>query len=57
LRVISTINPVTYATDAARALALARPPGWSILAAITIAGVAGLLGARIASRTFKSHTG
>ena len=52
LRVISTINPVTYATDAARALALARPPGWSILAALAIAAVAGLLGARIAARTF-----
>lgn len=56
LRVISMGNPVTYATDAARALALGRSPGASILAAIGIAAAAGVVGVAVASRTFRADT-
>ena len=58
VRAVSTVNPLTYAIDATRALALARPLGWSLPAALTIAAAAAAAGATLAARTFRNghHT-
>lgn len=54
LRLISTVNPITYAINAARALALGGPVGWSVVTALSIAVVAALCGATIATRAFRA---
>jgi ABC-2 type transport system permease protein len=54
MKVLSTINPVTYAVDATRALALARPSGSSLLAAIGISFVAAIVGALAARRAVRA---
>ncbi|MEQ0561996.1 ABC transporter permease [Amycolatopsis sp. NEAU-NG30] len=55
VRAVSAINPLTYAIDATRALALARPLGWSLATALAIAAVAAVVGATLASRTFRRN--
>ncbi|MFD9889294.1 ABC transporter permease [Amycolatopsis sp. NPDC059027] len=57
LRVISAVNPLTYAIDATRALALGRPSGWSIPIALGIGAVAAVAGGWVAARTFRSSRG
>ncbi|MEV4150296.1 ABC transporter permease [Amycolatopsis sp. NPDC049691] len=55
VRAVSAVNPLTYAIDATRALALARPIGWSVLTALVIAAVAAVAGSTLAARTFRSR--
>lgn len=57
LRVVSALNPLTYAIDATRALALGRPSGWSVPVSLAIAAVAAAVGGWIAARTFRSPRG
>jgi ABC-2 type transport system permease protein len=56
VRVVSAVNPLTYAIDATRALALARPIGWSVPAALVIAAVAAVAGSTLAARTFRARS-
>ncbi|WP_084468369.1 ABC transporter permease [Actinokineospora inagensis] len=53
VRAVATVNPLTYAIDAARALALGRVPGWSLPMAVGLAAVAALGGGAIAARNFR----
>ncbi|MGW7537084.1 ABC transporter permease [Amycolatopsis sp. NPDC054798] len=55
VRAVSSVNPLTYAIDATRALALARPVGWSVAAALAIAAVAAAAGSALAARTFRNR--
>ncbi|WP_410631928.1 ABC transporter permease [Amycolatopsis sp. cmx-4-83] len=55
VRAVSAVNPLTYAIDATRALALARPIGWSVLTALVIAAVAAVTGSTLAARTFRNR--
>ncbi|WP_103350959.1 ABC transporter permease [Amycolatopsis sp. CA-128772] len=55
VRAVSAVNPLTYAIDATRALALGRPIGWSLPAALVIAAVAAAAGSALASRTFRNR--
>lgn len=55
VRAVSAVNPLTYAIDATRALALDRPVGWSVAAALTIAAVAAAAGSTLAARTFRTR--
>lgn len=55
VRAVSAVNPLTYAIDATRALALARPIGWSVAAALAIAAVAAAAGSTLAARTFRNR--
>ncbi|WP_328610779.1 ABC transporter permease [Amycolatopsis sp. NBC_00345] len=54
VRVVSAANPLTYAIDATRALALGRPAGWAVLVALLIAATAATAGGLIATRTFRA---
>lgn len=53
VRWFSTVNPVTYAVDAVRALSLDRQAGWSPLLALALAAVAAAGGAAWAFRGFR----
>ncbi|MET8849281.1 ABC transporter permease [Amycolatopsis sp. NPDC004625] len=55
VRAVSAVNPLTYAIDATRALALGRPIGWSVLTAVAIAAVAAVVGSVLAARTFRNR--
>jgi ABC-2 type transport system permease protein len=55
VRAVSALNPLTYAIDAARALALARPLGWSLVTALVLAAVAAVAGSALSARTFRSR--
>ncbi|EOD65773.1 ABC transporter permease [Amycolatopsis vancoresmycina] len=55
VRAVSAVNPLTYAIDATRALALGRPIGWSVLTALVIAAVAAVAGSLLAARTFRNR--
>jgi ABC-2 type transport system permease protein len=55
VRAVSAVNPLTYAIDATRALALGRPIGWSVATALVIAAVAAAAGSMSAARTFRSR--
>lgn len=54
IRVLSTVNPLTYAIDATRALAVGMPVGGALIAALALAGVAAVLGGSLATRTFRA---
>ncbi|MDX3193115.1 ABC transporter permease [Streptomyces sp. MN03-5084-2B] len=56
VRAVSAVNPLTYAIDATRALALARPLGWSVFTALVIAAIAAVGGAFLAARTFRARS-
>lgn len=53
VRAVATANPLTYAIDATRALALGRSPGWALPWAVLLAAVAALGGAAVAARNFR----
>lgn len=53
IRAVSTVNPVTYAIDATRALALGKPVGSALVIAVGLVAVAALLGAELAVRNFR----
>jgi ABC-2 type transport system permease protein len=55
VRAVSAVNPLTYAIDATRALALGRPIGWSVVTALVIAAVAAVAGSMLAARTFRNR--
>lgn len=55
IKVLSSVNPLTYAIDATRALATGRPVGVSVVAAVGLAVGAALLGGYIAGRTFRGR--
>lgn len=52
IRIVSSVNPITYAIDAVRALSLGRPAGPAVLAAIAIIAAAAALGAGAAKYLF-----
>ncbi|MEC3982759.1 ABC transporter permease [Amycolatopsis sp. H20-H5] len=56
MRVVSSVNPVTYAIDATRGLALDRPSGWAIPATLGIAVAAALGGGVMSARNFRRAT-
>nr|WP_245572387.1 ABC transporter permease [Actinokineospora enzanensis] len=56
IRAVAAVNPLTYAIDATRALALGRIPGWSLPLAVGLALVAALAGAATAARNFRRVT-
>ncbi|MFC7614729.1 ABC transporter permease [Actinokineospora soli] len=56
VRWFSSVNPVTYAVDAVRALSLDRPAGWSPVLALALAGAAAVGGAAWAFRLFRRAT-
>ncbi|SES48790.1 ABC-2 type transport system permease protein [Actinokineospora terrae] len=53
VRAVAAANPLTYAIDATRALALGRSPGWALPCAVLLAGVAALAGSAVAARNFR----
>lgn len=53
IRAVALCNPVTYAIDATRALALGMPLGWSLTAALGLAAGTALLGGALAARNFR----
>ena len=53
LRVLSTVNPVTYAVDATRALAFDRPWSSAVIAAVGISLVAAIAGAALAAKAVR----
>lgn len=53
LRVIATINPLTYAVDASRNLALAMPVGYGVVAALALAAGLTVVGIVTAVRGFQ----
>lgn len=53
IKVVSTVNPVTYAIDAIRALCLGKPVGWALAAAIGLVAGTATAGAMIAARNFR----
>ncbi|MFB9727769.1 ABC transporter permease [Haloechinothrix salitolerans] len=55
IRVLSTVNPLTYAIDATRALAVGMPVGGELVAALALAAVAAVLGGSVATRTFRAR--
>lgn len=55
IRVLSTVNPLTYAIDATRALAVGMPVGGALVAALALAGVAAVGGGSLATRTFRAR--
>nr|WP_245573928.1 ABC transporter permease [Amycolatopsis nigrescens] len=57
VRALSTVNPVTYAIDATRGLALGRPDWTAILLAVALSLVAAAIGAAVAARSFRRHSG
>ncbi|WP_051400504.1 ABC transporter permease [Haloechinothrix halophila] len=54
IRVLSTVNPLTYAIDATRALAVGMPVGGALVAALALAGVTAVLGGTLATRAFRA---
>ena len=52
-RVFSTVNPLTYAIDAARSLALGLPVGSSLPVAAGLVAATALIGAAAAARNFR----
>ncbi|MEU7529256.1 ABC transporter permease [Saccharothrix sp. NPDC042600] len=57
LRVFSTANPVTYAVDAARALALGRPAAGPVAAALGTAALMAVVGGYAAARNVRRSRG
>lgn len=57
LRVFSSINPVTYAVDAARALALGQPAAGPVAAALGAAALMAALGGYAAARNVRRSRG
>ncbi|MGW5055349.1 ABC transporter permease [Actinokineospora sp. NPDC004072] len=53
VRWFSTVNPITYAVDAVRALTLGHPAGWSPLLALALTATAAAGGSAWAFRTFR----
>ena len=53
LQVVATVNPLTYAIDASRHLALAAPVGTGVLSAAGTSGLLLFLGAAAAMRGFR----
>ncbi|HEY3717926.1 MAG TPA: ABC transporter permease [Jatrophihabitantaceae bacterium] len=53
IRFLARGNPLTYAIDATRALALGRPVGWSIVWALSLVTATALLGGTAAARNFR----
>lgn len=53
IRVVSAVNPMTYAIDATRALALGHPVGSALLAAVGLVSGAAILGGAAAVRLFR----
>ena len=53
VQAIATVNPLTYAIDASRALALATPAGGAVLAALTAAVLVAGVCAALAGRNFR----
>ena len=53
IRFLARGNPLTYAIDATRALALGRPVGWSIVWALGLVTATALLGGTAAARNFR----
>ncbi|MEU9291324.1 ABC transporter permease [Streptomyces sp. NPDC048275] len=53
LRTVAHLNPVTYAVDAARRLALGWDPGWSVLGALATSAALMALAMYVAGRSFK----
>ncbi|WP_216215332.1 ABC transporter permease [Amycolatopsis aidingensis] len=55
IRTVSTLNPLTYAIDATRGLALGRPFGSALLLALALVLVTALLGGTLAVRNFRRN--
>nr|WP_103337779.1 ABC transporter permease [Amycolatopsis sp. CA-126428] len=55
MRVVATINPVTYAIDATRCLALGRPVGAALVLAVALVAVTASLGAVAAARNVRRN--
>jgi ABC-2 type transport system permease protein len=53
LRVVAKLNPVTYAVDSARRLALGWDPGWSVLGALATSAALMALAMYVAAHAFK----
>jgi ABC-2 type transport system permease protein len=53
IRIISTINPMTYAIDATRALSLDMPLGSSLWAALGLVAGTAIIGAAVSARNFR----
>ncbi|GAB3290410.1 ABC transporter permease [Parasphingorhabdus pacifica] len=53
LRVVATVNPMTYAVDASRDLALAAPAAGGVMAALATSAVLFVVGAAFALRGFR----
>ncbi|MCG8914423.1 ABC transporter permease [Actinokineospora sp. PR83] len=53
IRVLATVNPITYAIDATRALSLGMPVGSAVWAALGLAVGTAALGGWLASRNFR----
>lgn len=53
VRAVSTVNPLTYAIDAVRALSLGRPVGLSVVLALLLALTTAAFGATAATRNFR----
>ncbi|GAB3501833.1 ABC transporter permease [Amycolatopsis cihanbeyliensis] len=53
VRTVSMLNPLTYAIDATRGLALGRPFGSALLLAVALALVTAMLGGALAVRNFR----
>ncbi len=55
MRVVATINPLTYAIDATRCLALGQPAGTALVLAVALVTVTALLGAAAAARNVRRN--
>lgn len=53
VRVLSSVNPLTYAIEAVRGLALDRPAGPAVVAAVAVSAVIALLGLAAATRNLR----
>ncbi|MGH3521087.1 MAG: ABC transporter permease [Haloechinothrix sp.] len=53
IRVVSTVNPLTYAIDSARALALGTPVGSALAATVALVTCAALIGGAAAARNVR----
>lgn len=53
IRLLARVNPITYAIDATRALALGRPVGWALGCALGLVAATALLGGTAAARNFR----
>ncbi len=53
MRVVATNNPLTYAIDATRGLALGQPAGAALLPAVALVALSALVGAAAAARNVR----